>query len=973
MSVVHRGSIRGRRIVASSLLLFLASVVDSAAAQTLTRPHIAWRTVETAHFTFHFPAEMSEWTLAVARRMESAAAGVQRLVGNAPAARVTVLVEDPANVANGFALPFLEGPVVFLWPTPPAPGPTIGTHRGWGEVLAVHEYGHIAHLTIPTRNPGQQLLWRFAPTKFGPVAINAPWWVIEGYATVIEGKLTGSGRPYSTGRAAVLREWALEGKLPTYPQLDASGTFAGGNMRYLMGSAYLEWLEARKGDSSLAHLWRRMSARQTRTFAEAFMGVFGAPPADLYGKFTVAVTDRSLQIERQLRSAGLVEGGLFQKLNWATGEPAVSPDGKLLAVVLRSTTAPARLVIWRTAPDAPDSVLARRRARARQLDPLDVPAFDSFPPPKRAIATLAAVGGRSHELPRWLPDGMRLLVSRDEPMGDGTTRPDLFIWNYRSGGLRRLTRGAAIRQADPSPDGKSAAGVQCLNGLCGIVIVDLSSGSWRTLVRGTAEVVWHRPRWSPDGRSLVVGYQSGLRWRAALVDVATGQFRVLEPPAGDSASRYAPTWSSDGGAVIAVSERGGIANLERMDVETGSVTSLTRVIGGVHAPDVDRANGTVYFLALHAKGYDVRRIDRPTTAEPVVTLDERLAPAAPLRGFTAPVFAAETLPPVRGYGLGPRRWRLLPGFVGGSDGVLGTLMLGNIDPIARLTVLAQGGFGERGTWRGGGLTAALRSWPITVEPSLWYVDRRPGTDEAGPVSTVHESAYLGGGLAGELTRQYGTLGYAARAGASGGVVRGELLDDAPRYFGFGQVGGSANLSSGSRALAARASILFSAGETADESWTRTLVSGRFVVGPRSWPINATATFGLTTATEAGEQGRAFEEFVVGGSEVPYFDPTFVAQYVPMPGVPLGFARGNELGTVRVGLGGFRLEPFMSWTSAGAELGQWQRVVGAEWRTGAPSYGFARLPEVRASAGASYSLDEPFRHKARAWASVIYRP
>jgi hypothetical protein len=970
---VRDGLVRGRRIAASSLFLLSALHAGTAAGQTLTRPHIAWRTIETAHFAFHFPAEMSEWTLAVARRMESTAAAVHRLVGNSPATRVTVLVEDPSNVANGFALPFLEGPVMFLWPTPPAPGPTIGTHRGWGEALAVHEYGHIAHLTIPTRNPGQRLLWRFAPTRLGPVSINAPRWVIEGYATVIEGKLTGSGRPNSVGRAAVLREWALEGKLPQYAQLDASGTFAGGNMRYLVGSAFLEWLEARKGDSSLAHLWRRMSARQIRTFGEAFVGVFGAPAPDLYGKFTVDITDQSLQIERQLRAAGLVEGELFQKLSWGTGEPAVSPDGKLLAVVVRSPVAPARLVIWRTAATPPDSALIQRRERARQLDPLDVPAIDSFPPPKRSVATLAAVGGRSHEQPRWLPDGVRLIVSRDEPMGDGTTRPDLFIWNYRTRDLRRLTRGAAIRQADPSPDGRRAAAVQCLNGICSVVIVDLSSGSLQPLVRGTADVVWHRPRWSPDGRSLVAGYQSGPRWRAAVIDAASGDFRVLEPMNGDGASRYAPTWTPDGGAVIAVSERGGIANLERMDVETGASAALTRVIGGVHAPDVDRTSGVVYFLALHAKGYDVRRVGLQSTAEPVVTLEERLAPAAPHRGFAVPLFAAESLPRVRPYGFGPRGWRLLPGFIGGADGLLGTLMLANIDPIARLTVLAQGGFGERGTWRGGAMTAALRSTPVTVEPAVWYVDRRPGSDDASRVPTAHESAYLGAGLAAELSRQYGVFAYGARAGASGGVLRGEMLDDAPRYLGFGQVSGSANFSAGARALAARASILFTAGQTASESWTRTMVSGRFAVGPRSWPLVTTATFGLATAAEAGEQGRAYEEFVVGGSEVPYFDPTFVSQYVPMPGVPLGFARGSELGTVRLGLGGFTVEPFMSWTAAGAALERWQRVVGAEWRTLVTAYGFARLPEVRASAGASYSLDEPFRHEARAWVSVIYRP
>ena len=67
-----------------------------------------------------YPAELRPWVVPVAQRMESYAAAVNSLVGNRPAERVTVMVEDPSNAANGFAVPLLEGPVIFLWPTPPS-------------------------------------------------------------------------------------------------------------------------------------------------------------------------------------------------------------------------------------------------------------------------------------------------------------------------------------------------------------------------------------------------------------------------------------------------------------------------------------------------------------------------------------------------------------------------------------------------------------------------------------------------------------------------------------------------------------------------------------------------------------------------------------------------------------------------------------------------------------------------------------
>ncbi|HJU66068.1 MAG TPA: hypothetical protein VJ596_10345 [Gemmatimonadaceae bacterium] len=208
------------------------------------------------------------------------------MVGSAPRGKVTVVVDDPLNLSNGFAIPLLDRPLMYLFPTPPSPGLTIGHHRGWGEMLSVHEYAHIAHLTRPSRNPGERFLWRLLPAELGPVARRVPRWVIEGYATLIEGRLTASGRPHGAWRAAVLRKWALEGKLPHYAQLNSTDGFLAGAMAYLAGSAYLEWLVERSGEQSLDHLWRRLSARQRRDFPEAFAGVFGGAPDDLYGRFT---------------------------------------------------------------------------------------------------------------------------------------------------------------------------------------------------------------------------------------------------------------------------------------------------------------------------------------------------------------------------------------------------------------------------------------------------------------------------------------------------------------------------------------------------------------------------------------------------------------------------------------------------------------------------------------------------------------
>jgi hypothetical protein len=964
-----------RTAVAVLASLLVLAPATPAAAQYLTRPALKWETIETAHFRFHFPAEMRTWVVPVAERMESVSSSVNTMVGNAPTARVTVMVEDPSNVSNGFAVPLLEGPVIFLWPTPPSPGPSFGQHRGWGEILAVHEYGHIAHLTFPPRNPNERFVWRLLPTRIGPVARKSPAWVIEGYATYIEGKLTANGRPNSAGRAAVLRAWALEGRLPTYGQLNNAAPYLGGSMRYLVGSAFLEWLVARKGEESLNHLWRRMSARQRRSFAEAFRGVYGAGPDDLYGTFYTEVMEKSLDARRQLQSPGVVEGDLVQKLAWATGEPAVSRDGAQVAVVLRSPNTPSRVVVWGAKDEPLDSAVVRARQRMLQRDPQDVAPFDSFPAPRRARKTLFAVAGRGHDQPRWFSDGERLLVSRDEPLGDGAFRPDLFIWNTRRGGVRRVTRGAGIRSGDPAPDGKSAAAVRCRGGVCDLVRVDLASGRLTTIAAGSPFVVWHRPRWSPDGSRIAASVQRDGRWWTFVVNPATGAASPVDP--GDGASRYAPAWTRDGKLVV-VSERGGVPNLELLDPETAAPRPLTRVTGAVAAPDVG-PDGQVWYLALHAKGYDVRRLSiarsLSSLGDRMVALEPRLAPAAPP---TPPGRGATFAPqPVRGpsdYGTGPRAWRILPGISLGPDGDMASLMLANMDPVGRLSVVAQGGYGQRGAWRGGSLATTLRLSPIEVETSAWYTEHAPSEQAAGSFASLDiDSRFTGLGLAARVNRNGGAWGYALRAGGSVGQVNGNQLDGAGRVMGFADLRGRLTWTWRGLTVSPQVYAQLAQGGTGGDSWSRGFTTGALTLGGPNRSLRAEASVGTTTTAGPGEFGRAFEQFAVGGGVLPFFDRAYLTQRVSIPSVPVGYASGRKLGIGRLSTRLFAVEPYAIWVAAGDKLTRYQRILGAEREFDVPGIGFARLPGTHIRAGIGYSMDEPYKEKIRPYLSVTYRP
>src|SRR5258708_5792305 len=269
--------------------LFSVVLARGIAAQS---PAAEWRTITTPHFRVHYTAEAAGWAERAASRLESVRSAVVREVGFAPEKVTDVLVMNPVADPNGVTLPLLDAPRIVYFTEPPDPESTIGEYSDWVDLLTVHETTHLVHLMRPARNAPQRLLERLLPLN--PITLDAPRWVLEGYATVVEGRITGSGRPHSALRAAILRKWAIEGRLPTYGQLNSGREFLGMSMAYLAGSAYLEWLERRSGPHALRHLWARMTARQPRRFDPAVSGGLGASPSRLYGHFGAELTANAI-------------------------------------------------------------------------------------------------------------------------------------------------------------------------------------------------------------------------------------------------------------------------------------------------------------------------------------------------------------------------------------------------------------------------------------------------------------------------------------------------------------------------------------------------------------------------------------------------------------------------------------------------------------------------------------------------------
>ena len=965
---------RRRTVFLTALLL---GVVLPVWAQS---PSAQWRTIETAHFRVHFPAPFELWARRAAGTIESIHERVTEAVGWKPDRPIEVVISDPQAAANGMAFPFLDRPAIVLWASPPEPESGIGWWTDWMEDLVVHEVAHIVHLGRP-RNLSRGLLARLSPLPIGPLLLKSPRWLAEGYATLIEGALTGSGRPASSFRAMVLRRFAMDGKLPGYGALSSTSGWLGGSMAYLVGSTFLEWLEAKEGAGSLQKLWRRMASRRGGDFSTAFRAVFGRPPADLYDRFRAEITAAALEDEKRLSAAGLVDGERWQRLIGGTLSLDVSPDGSKLVARRDPKRGETYLAVWTTAPDD-EELRAEERRRVREADllrrdPLEIADRPEVPAPRAPRWRLPSANGFSAENPRWLPDGQRVLFSRRAPDRDGVLRLDLYTWNPGSGAVRRVTELADVAEASPAPDGRWAAGVRVRYGISELAAVDLESGAVRVLPAGDpgddAWRVWSHPRVSPDGKEIAALVHSRGRWRLVIVPAGGGSLRELALPGSPAG---APAWSPDGSRIYVAADRDGIWNVESVDARgAGSPELLTRVTGGALGPAPAPDGKSLFFLDVTSKGVDIQRLTLPAVAlapagrrpEGFPLRPPDLAPASP--------FARAAVAPDHAYRIGPSHvLRPLATYSIGPDGNSWQIGVEGSDVLGRLDWVAVGAIGNDAGPRGGSVTAAYRALPVNLSAQMFTAREKPGSQRVIRRGEFDQDR-LGGFLEASWRRPW--AGGALRLDAGGGTSRVEAIgndDEFTRSLASLRSRAVARRVRGKSGFGVEADVSGSAGRTDGASWRQFLAGAGISAFLPVARVTAFGSYGDTNGAPT-----RFDVFSIGGAPSAILSAGLDRNRIELPALPAFAQTGARAERLRgeLALRGIPLVVY------GERLRAWDpesdkprpvRVYGVELRIDERLLPVAFSGDLAFYAGvAKIRSTTPRFDSTRGYAGLLYRP
>ena len=919
-----------RLVRRTALLLALLALASPAAAQA---PHEDWRTITTPRFRVHYPLPYEAWSLRAAERLESIRSAVEKEVGYRSDAVVDVVITNPIAAANGLAWPILDAPRIVFYVEPPGPEEQIGAYSTWIDLLAVHEVAHIVHMLRPSRNRVQRLAERFV-LPLDPITLSAPRWVLEGYATVVEGRLTGAGRPPGTMRAMILRKWAVSGALPSYGQLDSDSRFFGMSMAYLAGSAYLEWLEQRTGPGSLQKLWARMTAREKRSFAAAFAGVFGDTPERLYGQFTSELTASALAVDR---AAPLREGDLWQETDRGSGDPAVSPDGKRIAIVLRPRNAPAKLVVWPTGPAGEEERKYKERIeKMLKLDPEDVAPVRSKPLPRKPLYSWTPADGSDLATPRWMPDGQSLLFSHRQPDRDGFLHHDLFLWTPETNEARRVTHLADVEDADPLPDGRSAVAVRTRFGQSQLVIVDLATGAIEPLTTESLDSVYASPRSDRSGDRIAFIVNRGGVWSLMVRNRRTAAEHLVAGAPGVNVlsadwSRTAPD------TFYATLDTRGYADVYRVAMD-GTREPLTRSSGAALEP-APSADGRVFFMGLEPSGFVLRVIAGATAAAaPPPVYNAALVPALPPAAANAPRFTNEDVRPGKQYGIGRQETSWFAGEILAPQQHALEVGARFGDLVGRLDTLVIGSLASGGLPDGGAVISAWRGWPVTIAGHAFTADetmRRSGIEGRGswtarfPLSRVTLEA---GGLAGDpLHLAFVDAAYQLRQRAGGWRfdegVRGAAEAGSLRHY---RVSAGGSLRHGGFSL-----------------------SGRYQYDVVNDPKHA------------------YEQIEIGGARSSIVPASAMPTRIYDPALPAALITGTRYDGTRfeatIGI------PVTIFYQLHRTNVQHFALAGAEVSFASDAMPLLRIPGLDLTAGVARMLDAPLRHETKLWLAMRWRP
>ncbi len=521
--------------------LLLSSWFTAPAAAASYDPSLTWRTLRTEHFvvTFHEGEERIAEEMGIAAEHAWDTLTVE--IDYAPKNPVQMVLVDWTDSANGYAT-VVPANTIVIFVTAPEEDSTLGLYEDWNAAIVTHELSHILHIDTVRGLP------RVARWLMGSLISThqvSPGWIVEGYATFQETRHTNAGRGRNASVDMVKRATVLDDRFPPLGNMDGYQVLPpGGNLRYLFGQDFIQFISDRTGDEKWTEWIKRYGA--SVPYLLPAKKVFGESFVTLYREWKASFEKRYRAQAARIEAEGLTPFTFLTEPGDSCGAPAWSPDGAHAAWSCTDPRTGSRILLTDGDGKTP-KVLVKDKAA-------------------RNIA--------------WRSDSGAFAYSTTHTVKLYNSYEDVYLYDIEKDGVEMLTSGDRARDPAFSPDGSRLLVVTNGAQVTQLAVLTIDQ-QLRPLTANTDHTQYGAPRYATDGRLLALSvWKDGLRdlWLYTADGVPWRRITA------DTAIDRDPAWSPDGRYLYFTSDRSGVPSIYALELATERLFKVTNVLTGAFGP-----------------------------------------------------------------------------------------------------------------------------------------------------------------------------------------------------------------------------------------------------------------------------------------------------------------------------------------------------------------------------------------------------
>ncbi len=555
------------------LTILLTFITFSSFSQTVLSnnpPSIKWYQVNTPNFKVIYQKGFEVQAQRMANTLEHIHDPEARTLGSKPK-KISVILQNQSSISNAFVSVLPRRSEFY---TMPAQDYNFTGTNDWLDLLASHEYRHVVQFQHAKRGFTKVCYYLFGNTTLAGLAqVSVPQWFWEGDAVATETAFTQSGRGRIPNFGLVFKTNVLEGRTFNYHKQYVRSYKHNIPDHYVLGFHMVSYLRRKTNDPEI---WGKITARTWNFpilpfhFSNSIHKKAGMHVPALYRDMAASLKKEWQAEIDQLQLTS------FEKVNNRKSKaytdyqyPQLLENGSVLA--MKSGIG-----------DIAQYVLLNNGEEYKIFTPGFINDAGML-----SVANSKIVWSEYGYDPRWGVRTYSLIKAYDV-----VSKKKWVI-----GGKHERLSGVAL-----SPDGNKIVAVRSANNYqTTLLLIDFFSGKVIREFNNTENNFYSMPRWSDDGKRIVVLKTSSLGKTISLIDVESGREEELFPSSQENYGHPILV----GQYVFFNSPVSGIDNIYAWDIKGQKRFQVTSSKYGAYNPSISKDGKQMYYNDQNRDGLDV--------------------------------------------------------------------------------------------------------------------------------------------------------------------------------------------------------------------------------------------------------------------------------------------------------------------------------------------------------------------------------